>query len=374
MENYCSWKTINKSIFFLFIIIFGTTVTAEIVSEISVSGGYTDNLFFDSTRFHDSYSSISPFIKYYPSSKVEMSVAGTYTGYSKTDDLGNLSGQAGISFMPLNENLPYTLVLSGDIYNRIYGHSFDVYNNYGYKATAVGVYKLGPSFHIRSGGAFYSTTYNNATSGDYNGFEIYTGINFTLPGNNSINLETGYNNRDYQNYTSGNLNGSGNQDFDIESNFQAVYLSARLSRQLGAKTGLSVNYVESSFIEKNDPIVYGFSLDYLTPWASLWDGRSLTVKIKNFSIKNVILETGIQYTKKYFVPMLEQAVIEDEYILSDRNDTRNNLFLYIQRPFKTEKGKLIKPSIMLEYIDNSSNLALYDYSYLNISAAINIRF
>ena len=217
------------------------------------------------------------------------------------------------------------------------------------------------------------TDYNNATSGDYDGFDLFAGLNTTLPGNNSLNLESGYNYRKYQNYSSNNTSGNGNQNFDIDSKFNVIYLSARISRPLGPKTGLSINYTESSFIGNNDPIVYGFSIDYLTPWASLWDGRSVTVKLKNFSIPNVILEGGVQYTQKYFVAMLEESATEEDYILTNRDDKRANLFLNIEIPFTTGKGKLIKPSILIEYLDNSSNLDLYDYSYLNLSAGINFR-
>jgi hypothetical protein len=237
-------------------------------------------------------------------------------------------------------------------------------------------YNVRPGVIFRSGASLGSSSYPNSPSGDSDALGIFAGLNFTPFGSNSLNLEAGYS---LQSYVTGLdsswvVNGR-KQNLSIEgekSEFQVANLSARYSRPLGVRTGLSAYYSQRYFAKDVESIVYGFTVNYLSQWFDLWDGWSVGTNLKNFPGKNLILEVGGSYTYKNYVPNLD--VIGDTVYVLYRDDKRSVGYVRIQRPISLANGKLIRPTVQVSYVDNQSDFVQYNYSYFDIAAGITFKF
>ncbi|MEE8576056.1 MAG: hypothetical protein V3T31_02265, partial [candidate division Zixibacteria bacterium] len=175
-------------------------VYAEVVPEVTLSGGYTDNLFNDSSSLNDKYTAVSPLFKIYPSAEAEFTFSGTYTTYYDYSDLSNLYGSAGITILPDLDDSPLNLMFSAGIRGRDYGDQYDVYNNWGANVGGILSYKISPRATFRTGISANTTDYSNSASGDNEGFGFFGGLNLTPHGSNSLNFEVGF---DFERYVTG---------------------------------------------------------------------------------------------------------------------------------------------------------------------------
>lgn len=355
-------------------------VYAEVVPEVTFSGGYTDNLFNDSSSADDFYTAVSPLFKIYPSAEAEITFGGTYTFYHDSTDLSNLYGSAGITIIPDLDESPLNLMLSASIKGRDYGDLFQPYNSWSAEAGVVSSFKISPQALFRTGVSAGTTDYTNSVNGDNEGFGFFGGINLTPYGSNSLNLEAGF---DYQRYVTGldtvQISGGRRPSSSIsgvKSSFQSVSYSVRYSRPLGDRVGMNTFFVGSEFVKQVDSLIYGFSINYLSPWSSLWEGWTWGTNFKAYPGRDFILESGVGYADKNFIENLESIVVGDstETFTQERSDQRVSLYLNIQRPFRAGSGLLIRPSVQISWVDNSSNVELFDYSYVDISAGLSFKF
>lgn len=371
---------------------------AEVVPEVTFRGGYTDNLFNDSTSTNGSYTAVSPQLKIYPSAAVELRLGGSYTSYYDYSDsldysdLSNIAGNAGITYIPTPKESRLAVMLSGSLYGRRYGTLYEPYNYYGASGSVSLSFDLWQNALFRGGGSANITEFPNSVTGDHDGFALFGSLNFTPFGSNSLNIEAGY---DLDRYATrvdttigGGANGPGGHadtTYDgLRNIFQTLHYSIRYSRPISERVGASATIVQREFVEEASYVVYGFSVDHLSPWSSLWEGWTAGGKIKSFPGKDFIVECGFSHSDKEYVQNLEilsQAVIVNddtlrvsEYVLEQRSDERANVYISIQRPFSLKSGKLIKPSLQVGYIDNSSTDEFFRYSYFDFNVSLRIRF
>lgn len=356
---------------------------AEVVPEVTFTAGYTDNLFNDSSSFDDSYAAISPSLKFYPSAATELSLAGTYTSYFDQRDLSNLAGRAGLTIIPDLKDSDLHLMFTGGVGGRSYGQLYDVYSSWGGNFSALFSYVARQGVIIRGGGMGSFREYTNSVSGDNEGVSCLIGINATLFGSNSFNAEASYGLRryitDFEIVESGRGQNIAYRLDAIKESFQEANLSLRYSRPLGIRTGLSATYAHRFFVKDIDPVVYGFTIDNLSPWSSLWDGPSIGAKIKHFPGFDFIVESGFSFTDKEYIPNLDPDLADPDTTietstLNQRSDTRTNIFVSLQRPISTGTRRLFKPTLQFSWVNNASNMPLFEYAYFDIDFSLSIRF
>jgi hypothetical protein len=362
---------------------------AEVVPEVTFRGGYTDNLFNDSSSSDDSYTAVSPQLKIYPSSSVELKLGGSYTSYYEFSDLSNFVGNAAITYIPSSKDARLGTILSAGLYTRHYGQIYEPYNNYGIRGRFSFNYDLMKGAIVRGGAFAGLTEYSNSETGDSEKLGFFGVLNFTPYGSNSLNIEAGYNLDRYVTRLDTLSTGDGGgprQQETVEghkSNFQTLHYSIRYSRPLGQRIGVSATVIQREFVQEASYVVYGFSVDHLSPWSSLWEGWTVGANIKSFPGRDFIIESGFSYSDKEYVKNLEiftqdiiinnDTLMISDYVFGQRNDERTRVYLSIQRPFSLKSSKLIRPSIQLSHIDNSSTDGFFEYSYFDISASISFR-
>lgn len=362
-------------------------VYAEVVPEVTLSGGYTDNLFNDSSSKDDTYTAVSPLLKIYPSTVTEITLSGAYTAYSDYGDLSNLFGSIGVSVIPDVKGSSFHYMFVGGLDARSYGEQFEAYNTWGGYFQALFSLVAREGIIFRGGGSASFSEYTNSIIGDNDGLNFLIGLNTTVFGSNSLNLEAGYGFRRYitdsKIVESGRGPNSVSRIEEIRNTFQEANFSVRYSRPLGMRTGVSALYSHRHFVKEADWVVYGFSVDYLSPWTSMWDGPSIGGRIKHFPGSDFVVEAGFAYTDKEYVQSLDVIIQEDpedpeatieDYVINQRNDSRTSIYVQVQRPFSTKSRLMVRPSIQIRWINNQSTDLRYDYSYPDVQLNIYVRF
>jgi hypothetical protein len=279
----------------------------------------------------------------------------------------------------LNESR-LSLMFSGAMNGRRYGEEYRLYNNWQADLDAQFSYSAGSGITLRGGTSIGTTEYPNSASGGSSGFGFFGGLNLTPYGSNSLNFEAGMSLLRYvtglDTVQTGNWRHPSSSISGQKSDFHFAYFSLRYSRPLGERVGVNASYSERRFVKEADSVIYGFSINYLSPWWSLWEGRSLAANIKTFPGADFILESGFTLTDKKYIQNLEVSSTGDEttYDLLRRDDEYATFYIRLQRPFSTSSQLLIKPGIELGWADNSSNLTRYDYAEVNFRTWVYFRF
>jgi len=167
------------------------SLSANVRTEIATNGGYSGNILGDSSEIEDSYSSIRGSVNFYPASNVELNGNATYTYYGKFFNLSNLSGGGGVKYIPTKKSSRFAVLLTATAALDNYRQSFEAFNNKNYDAGVSIGYKAGDQFYLRAGAAYNSLLYSNFDGADKNVTKFFGGVNYTLPGSNSLDIETG---------------------------------------------------------------------------------------------------------------------------------------------------------------------------------------
>jgi len=229
-------------------VIFALDASADLKVDFSSSGGYTENLLSDSSAIKDSYSTVRASINYYPFSKLELNINNGYTYYGKTSDLSNFVGGVGLRFIPTAANSRFSLLVNGAFSSQAYRDSYSQFNTDNYDFGLSLGYRLFSRLQLRSGVSYNSLIYTNYVGADKKTFKLFAGFNATLPGNFSLDVESGYATMGYKRIRESiRFIYIYNPFTPIDSSWtddrlKSFYISPRLSRQLGAKTGVSVMY------------------------------------------------------------------------------------------------------------------------------------
>ncbi len=419
----CRWRMslrriISPTILVTIILcLLSTAAFADFRYEVKSSGGYTDNLFSDSTRQKDSYAQSGAVISYYPFSNFKLELNGDYTYYNEINGLSNFGSGFDITWLPLEESSPLSLYINYNLSILRYRDVFEYHNNDNYNFSISLSNRNGNIFRLRAGFQYRRSDYINEpedppdtgfvifetfdTPRDNENLEFFIGTNFSLPGKNVIDLEIGYaamnityaprptdSTIDFSDPMSGNRIRrdylSPVRDTLQDDKLWSLYFSPRFSRPIGSKTGINITYIYRQFLNPDQYVIPGMpdssisgisSTGFLSPWISVYEGHSISTTFKTYIIPGFILTGGAGYWKKNFLLTEEERGLEmaPPNIIKDRIDEQNRFYINIQKPFTFRNGLFLEPAILIDYSDNNSSNDFYDYTGLTFSAGITFR-
>jgi hypothetical protein len=369
---------------------------ANIKADIVGTSGYTSNLLGDSTEIKDSYYAIDANINFYPASPLEINLNNKYTYYSKYFKLSNFTGAAGFRLVPTSSDSRFMILMTGRYASQAYRDSINVDNNnvtnissnndtYDF-GLSIG-YKFAATIHGRLGTSYNYLNYTDYDGANRNTWKYFAGLNFTILGNNSIDLEVGYSIMDYRRFHDTvtlvvRMLDFGSQKAYSDSIMQddklhSFYLSPRLSRQIGSKLGFNITYLYRKFYDFTDKRIYGLNSGFLSPWASVYEGQSITATIKTYLLPGFTTNIGVGYWDKTFFKSLENLAgpiyMLTPRFLKFRRDYQTRLYLALTRPFKLSGGAILEPTLTYEYEKNKSTNGFYFYGKSSTSLVLNLK-
>lgn len=382
--------------------------------EASVNTGYTDNLLKDSSDIADSYRAANIALNLYPVPIAQVKLTGSYTFYDGIPGLSNFVGGGGLTVIPLPISSRLSAYLSGNYTKRDYREGSLEVRNDEYNTTDVDgilslAYRFRPNLRVRAGAAYKTTMYEETeyidssvspveTAGIQNVSdkierEFFAGFNWTLPGSNVLDLEAGLVRGNFQVV---DPEQQGLIELDrgdtVAYNFlvdggplKSWYISPRISRPLGKRSGISVTYSHREFVDKDDSaLVYGYSTGLQSPWVATYEGDAFQVNVKTYLLEKMIVSAGFGYMNKTYVDVLEMKTfhlppnrvvdwLNKSFGWHERSDQQRQAFLAFQVPIATHGGLVLEPTARFNYTSNSSTVDVYEYSDFTISSGINIR-
>ncbi|MEW5924128.1 MAG: hypothetical protein AB1746_09085 [Candidatus Zixiibacteriota bacterium] len=371
---------------------------AQTKIEFQAAKGFTDNLVQDTSSADDAYTSAKVSVKVYPLSGLEINLKNEYTLYRDLEQLSNFKGDIGFTYLPLGYSSRFSLYINGNFNSTVYRKQFQFYNvdnydsyiSFGFSPAAVSQFRIGWTYN----NAKYSnelkaepneygilTTFDMMADNDTH--ELFVGgtQSFEFLGSNAFDFETGYSWKNLTYVTTPDTSDriflNPNRDTLKDGQLKSFYVSPRYSRSMGNKIGLSLIYIYRSFKNPDVMTIPGGSTGFLSPWASVYEGQSMTGILKTFVVPNFIVSGGVGYWDKDFL-ITEYALIDDRistppYIFRDRHDYQWKYFLSVQKPFPLRSGSLIEPALQIDYIDNKSDIPDYMYTNFSILAAVKIK-
>ena len=350
----------------------------DIRFEIGLNSGYVENLLNDSTNIEDSYSVVNARAFLYPHSNIELSLYTNYNYYGKLYELSNSVVGVGGTFILAGNSSPLTLLLSVDFNGRSYRENYMEFDNNNFSLISSAGYKWGSIF-IRSGLSIKTTAYRYSQTADRESYEFFAGTNVILPGSNSLDIEAGYSVMDFsfisdtveflffppfENWTY--------KDYHTKGSLNSFYISPRLSRPIGSKNGISFTFNLRRFSNGDDKVVIGSALNFISPWANIYEGQSYVLNFKTYMIPHAVLSVGAGYWKKTFL----KTHIDDFIPVNEsqkRYDEQNRLYVNLERPWPVG-GSFLRPVLSFEYSHNNSSFNIYDYSGVTVSLGIMYKF
>ena len=166
--------------------------------EFSNTNGTVDNLLSDSSALFDAYSTAGLKLDYYPFSTLEINFTGEHTYYREVIGLTSNYGSIGATFIPTRPSSRYSIYLSGHLTGRVYHDDFGLFNNNSGDIKAVLGYRSTSRTSHRLGISYNSTAYIYSDIPYKRDLEIFAGNHFSLPGNNSLDVEVGYGRTNYE--------------------------------------------------------------------------------------------------------------------------------------------------------------------------------
>jgi len=359
-----------KSIICICLILVAISVAshADIGFEVQVGQSYTGNLLLDSSNFQDSYYNTNVNLHYYPFPIAEISLKSEYTYYGELIGLGNIRSGAGITLIPTRAESPASFYISANWEKLDYRQEFDVYNTNDIDILSSLGYRLGDKVQLRAGISYKNTKYINSDVADKESYEFFAGGNFTLFGSNSLDLEGGYSYAKSRFIDEASLNIFPVEPKEEPGNLKSFYISPRFSRPLGGKTGMSISFAYAQFLGDYDPVVYSYATGFLSPWASVWEGNSITLKLKSYLIPKTIINAGAGYWNKNFLRMFE---FPDR--VKTREDDLSRYYISFSWPVPSRSGMFFEPTLQIEFSNCTSSHRLYDYSNFSVTLGATIR-
>ena len=357
----------------------------------------TNNLFNYYSDSSDTYATSKLSVNLTPVSFGEINLFTGYTKYNKNNYLSNLNYGAGLTLIPLSDSLPLTLYINMTYQKYSYRDVLTTTSSEFSDRDAGGMislaYQITDLTNFRLGYSYSLLGYASDSVTDKKSNSLFAGMNFSLFGSNSIDIEGGYSFEKYdylpeydsvfhRTYGIDNKNGY----LLLENaDLKSIYLSLRYSRPISRKTGLSLSFAYKNFSEFQDSaLILGSSTGYLSPWLSSYDGNATLIKIKTYSIPYAIINLGFGFWNSSYLKTLESELVYsellEEYVYTthtrngrDRNDDKYRLFMSVAVPIVKSSGRLFEPSLNLDYTDNRSTIENFTYTDFTISLNLNIK-
>ncbi len=382
-------------IVFAILILSATAAYGDFRAQFSSNATYTDNLMSDSSGLADAYSTQSSSLKYYPFPSVEIAANADISFYRDLVGFGSHSGGGSVQFIPLPAESDFSLFFTSNFSARRYRQSFETFDNNSFSATGAVGYRINERIRARGGIVYRSVAYLANNSSDQESFEVFSGVNIALPGRNALDIETGMSFAGFETVSQGDYKVGPGHPFELptekggglnlnytSSDLKSFHISPRFSRPIGSRTGVSATFTYREFFNTDDAIVLGAGVENLSPWQSVWQGRSISLNIKTYLVPSFIVSGGFGYFDKSFLMTLDildqkrlRHAFYEQFIntMTIRNDIGRKFYLDIQRPVTLSHGLVIEPSLNLQYTNNTSQHLLYSYSGATITIGVSVR-
>ncbi len=362
------------------LLLLAVSARADYAFEVSFDHGRVGNLYLNSKDIDDSYLTERASLRYYPISQVEIDLSGTDTYYRDSSHLSNMLYSGKITFIPISERLPFSVHLSGVYDNVEYRERSKVFDNNNSRWAASLGYRLSSVVNLRAGSRLTATRYPNseAIDTDHEKYELFAGVNLSLLNANSVDIEAGLGRMDFVFLDKPGPDGYrpfGLPADMLEGSLRSYYVSPRFSRSLGSRTGLSISYTYREFTSSEEIVIFGFETEFLSPWASIYEGSSISVKLKSYLIPRVVVTAGAGYWDKTYLTTLEKWTNplyggEEWRRSAKRHDYFTRLYMSLQRPVSFGASGMLEPTVTVDYSHNNSIKELYDYSGTTVSVTI----
>jgi hypothetical protein len=164
----------------------------------------------------------------------------------------------------------------------------------------------------------------------------------------------------------------------VDGHLRAINFSPRFSRPLGSKVGLNITYNRSNFQNNAGMVISGLTTSLLSPWASIYEGQSVSLNLKSYWTSNLLVSSGVGYWEKEFLKSVESIPRPNQfappYGIKDRRDWQNEFYWSIRQFFSSKSGVIIEAALQIDLTFNNSVLNDYDYSGLSLSTGMTARF
>ena len=346
----------------ILLLILSSQIKADSIISLAIEQGYNSNLFNDSLEYDDSYTTLISDILLYPAEIVEIDMYGDIYKYAKTNDLSNFNGGVSITVIPTEVFMRSQIYLNGSISFLKYGNDFSIYDNRTISANSSWNYQLTQKITTKIGGGASSVTYTSTSSAEDRMIYAFAGFNATVLKNNSFDFETAYYNKKFL------------TDDSFNSDNSYIDLLGRYSRPLSNSLGLKISYLKRILQDDDNAYMPGFTVDYLSPWASLWGGDEVNVTIKKIFTHAVVVSLQYTYNKKEYINQLDlDSLIQPIYTIFTRKDNTNSFYLHLEKELSLS-DKILIPRISFYNQNNNSSNELYTYNKFSIFASLGVSF
>ncbi len=349
--------------------------------ELGFLSGYTGNLLNDSVGVEDAQTVTRGSIRYYPWAPLELNFDNEYTYYNKTYNLSSYHGTFGATYIPTPEESRFSVFLSANFDIRRYSETRKNFNNDNLDLVASAGYRIAGPLALRIGTAYHSNSYINSKVSSKKKWEFFSGLNSSFWGSNTFDFEAGYSNMDYS-FILDTVWSIDTMfvDLDVEDyysdgNLFAFYLSPRFSRSLGSKTGIGIEYDYHKFSNPDHAVILISEVEFISPFANVCEGKSVTANIKTYMVPGFIITTGSGYWEKQYLKMLQGDINFTPVLFArKRMDFQSRWFLNMERPINLGQGAILKPVLNLDYTNNNSSHGTFDYHKWSVNAGITYLF
>lgn len=350
--------------------------------EFGTKAVYTSNLLTDSSGTSDSYFCDNASISFNPLSFVELNLNALHKAHSETPRYDTRLGGVGLTILPIKQESPFTLYSKLIFSGSRFGKGLEDFNSNTFSIRTAAGYWFNDVIRARLGIFYQDNAYTLSDVMDRKSYEVYSGVYVTLLGGYALDIEVGFADAEYQYIGPEGLHNPINPDIILPTleyitfshgHLESFYISPRLSRPIGSKSGMSVTFTYKEFPSLEEGVVFGATTENLSPWAEVWQGRSISASFKTYLIPNMIVSAGIDFSDKSFLRVHDDP--EQRLYSKDtgRKDEQTKLNLTIQRPVGGILGFSGEPSLSIDWTNNTSSKPLYDYSGITISFAFKLR-
>jgi hypothetical protein len=390
--------------------------------EARLAGSLTDNLAKDWLGRSDRWETAGLTARFYPMPWTEFRFTGEYSAYRHAIALSNFTGQVGLTLIPTPENSKTTVYFSANMKRQDYRDmeledtgtgtssvSLSEYPNRNYDLLLSVEQQLWRSLRVRTGFQFKATGYAAGSLRDRYEHQVYLGGNMALTGSTALDIEGGYRFGDYYHlvdslalYWGIRLNRLTSSSF-VGDNLEWFYFSPRLSQSIGKRTGVSVTYLhrnfvrleQGAFIWGNSVYIWngatfaeGMSTSLISPWGGVYEGNTVTLKVKTYLVPKVTLSASFGYADKTFLTAHDGYDYDStgtptivrpstRYVKEGRgyrHDLERRYNVTILVPLPSHSGYYLEPSLKIDYTDVNSNKPWYSYTAFGLSGEIKVRF
>ena len=349
--------------------------------EFGTKAVYTSNLLSDSSGTSDFYFTNNASVNYNPLSFVELNLNGLHKAHSETPRYDTRLGGLGLTLIPCIDESPLTLYSKLIFNGSRFGNSLEDFNSNIFSIRTAAGYWFSDVMRVRLGVFYQDNAYIASDVMDRQSYEVYTGVNLSFLNAYALDFEVGFADAKYLYISPDGLSPDHPDIVDpllkfvtfTEGHLESFYISPRLSRPIGSKSGMSITFSYKEFPNLEEGVVFGATSENLSPWAEVWQGRTVSASFKTYLIPKMIVSAGIDYSNKSYLKIhddLNQVFYSKD---TGREDEQTKLNLNIQRSISGIFGFSGEPSLSIDWTDNTSSKPLYDCSGINISFSFKLR-